>query len=1372
MPRSSPLPTPAQGTPSPRPSSQRSIPLGTLLALLSCACGPSVDAQPFTETNWALTGVASQSSTIIDATNPDAGNAALAIDGNTHGVFNAATGSVTHSGGPAADADAGGAYWEVDLTASRAIGRLQVWFRTNCCQNRNDDFTLIVLNPNREEVWRKTYSGRPGNDVAYNIAPSVTGQFVRFEPQNPLTTSDGNFSLAEVAVIAPYPNASINVTQQPTDATIIEGRFATFGPVVAQLTGAPQDRLSIQWQKNGADIPGVTGASYTTPTVQTLADHSTEYGVRFLSSGLAVASSKSRVLVTKDTAPPTIDSLVLSGGATLEATVKYSEVMDQASIQNPANYAFGAGVTISKVELSGVLMDPADQHPYQQAKLSLLGLVQNVPYSVTVSGVKDLGGNAITSTVLTGTTPFFEVNWAQSGTATQSSTGAGGEAEHANDGITIQSFSSGSVTLNGAAEDPGWWEVDLGASKPIGRVKVWFRVLDAAECSALFNSCTVRNDDFTLSILNASRQVVWTITYPGRPPLQVAYNLPPGFAGRYVRFESQTPLTTSDGYFSLAEVQAIAPYENVGITLSQDLPAAVSVPENRRTLLGPVAASLTGAAGAPADVIQYQWQRNGVDILGANSASYQTPALALTESGVRYRCNVLISGARASSMETTVTVEKDAVPPAVKSAVGGISYTDVTVIFSEGVTEATASTPSNYGLSGGLAISEVLVLTPTSVRLTTSAQTPGTKYTLTVSGIRDLSSGGGNLIAANSKLDFIAPQAEADKYVVVGNPGNAKDTQWNTARGQVNDEFEISKFKVTNADYAAFLNAVAKSDPHNLMVSGGGEILREGEDGSYTYTVSEGREKRPVLFVATVDAMRMANWLSNGGTAESDTETGTYTFTGYDDVSRRNPNADYFLPNDDEWYKAAYFDPTKNGTGGYWQYPPKTDDPTKMISELPPGGPFSANFDNVNAAEGNGTTDVGAYTAASSYYGTFDQAGCTWEWNEPADPATKSTSRRGGSQGNAIARLAAGAIANNGINKGGATVNQGFRLARAHRIRLQWVAVGNPGNSKDTQWNTARGQVNYPYQINKFKVSNADYAVFLNAVAKSDPHNLMVSGGGEILREGEDGNYSYQVLEGREKRPVLFVAAVDAMRMANWLNNGATATSDTETGSYTFTGYDDVSRRTANARYVLPTDDEWYKAAYYDPTKNGTGGYWQYPPKTDDPSKMVSELPPGGPFSANFDNVNAAEGNGTTDVGAYTAASSYYGTFDQAGNTWEWSEPADPATKSTSRRGGSQGNAIARLAAGAIASNGINKSGATVNQGFRLALVPPPTQGSGLTVERLTAASIRISWTGGGKLESAGTAEGPYTAVDVNPASPYLVNPSSTARFYRVNRTP
>jgi hypothetical protein len=244
------------------------------------------------------------------------------------------------------------------------------------------------------------------------------------------------------------------------------------------------------------------------------------------------------------------------------------------------------------------------------------------------------------------------------------------------------------------------------------------------------------------------------------------------------------------------------------------------------------------------------------------------------------------------------------------------------------------------------------------------------------------------------------------------------------------------------------------------------------------------------------------------------------------------------------------------------------------------------------------------------------------------------------------------------------------------------------------------------------------------------------------------------------------------MRMANWLNNGGTDSSSTETGSYTFTDYDVVSKRNSTATYVVPTDDEWYKAAYYDPTKNGTGGYWQYSPKTDDPNKMVAELPPGGPFSANFNSVDT-DGNGTTDVGAYTAAVSYYGTFDQTGLTWEWNEPADPSTKRTSRRGGSQGNNVTRIAAGAIADNAIDTTGATVNQSFRLALVTPTGAGlPKLTIERLTAASLRVTWTGTGTLQSASAlaVPGQWKPVDGNPPSPYLVNPTNTASYYRVSQ--
>ena len=330
--------------------------------------------------------------------------------------------------------------------------------------------------------------------------------------------------------------------------------------------------------------------------------------------------------------------------------------------------------------------------------------------------------------------PFAELNWAIGGTATQSSTAVGGEAGHAIDGNTDGFWANGSVTLNDTADDEGWWEVDLGANRPIGRVQVWFRTLTADECQALFNACAVRNDDFTLAILDASRNPVWRRTYPGRPPSHVPYNLTNSVNGRFVRFERQNPLTSSDGFFSLAEVQVIAPYTNVTVAATQN-PSDVTVVENRSATLGPVAATVTGA---PPDVLQYQWQKNAVDIIGATTPIYKTPPLTLADNGAKYRCNFVLSGSFVSSTDATVSVAADTAPPTIQSVVGGSSYTDVTLVYSEPVTAVTAGAIGNYTLSGGLTITDVTVLTPTSVRLTTSQQTAGTKYTLAVNNVRDL----------------------------------------------------------------------------------------------------------------------------------------------------------------------------------------------------------------------------------------------------------------------------------------------------------------------------------------------------------------------------------------------------------------------------------------------------------------------------------------------------------------------------------------------------------------------------------------------------------------------------------------------------------
>jgi sulfatase modifying factor 1 len=206
------------------------------------------------------------------------------------------------------------------------------------------------------------------------------------------------------------------------------------------------------------------------------------------------------------------------------------------------------------------------------------------------------------------------------------------------------------------------------------------------------------------------------------------------------------------------------------------------------------------------------------------------------------------------------------------------------------------------------------------------------------------------------------------------------------------------------------------------------------------------------------------------------------------------------------------------------------------------------------------------------------------------------------------------------------------------------VSVGNAGNKADS---TSFGAVSYEYRIGKYEVTNEQLCGFLNAAARANTLKLydprMAGEYGGITRSGDSGSYTYAVKEGMGKKPVNFVTWETAVRYANWLTNGG-AKGDTETGSYTIKdGKVTVPDHAALAagkttKWVLPSENEWYKAAYYDPRKAGGGGYWLYPARSDDVPAA---------------NLNS---NAPTEVGSYAKAVSPYGTYDQGGNMWEYND--------------------------------------------------------------------------------------------------------------------
>jgi formylglycine-generating enzyme required for sulfatase activity len=288
--------------------------------------------------------------------------------------------------------------------------------------------------------------------------------------------------------------------------------------------------------------------------------------------------------------------------------------------------------------------------------------------------------------------------------------------------------------------------------------------------------------------------------------------------------------------------------------------------------------------------------------------------------------------------------------------------------------------------------------------------------------------------------------------------------------------------------------------------------------------------------------------------------------------------------------------------------------------------------------------------------------------------------------------------------------------APASAVSIDWVAVGDPGNAADSAVNCIAancGSVPYAYRISKYEITNAQYVEFLNAKAASDPLGLYnptmtSSSHGGITRSGSDGSYGYSVKLGMADTPVNYVSFYDSVRFANWLHNGQ-GSGDTETGAYTLLGgtatpsNGTTVARNPGATIFLTSENEWFKAAFYDAVSTS---YFDYPAGSN--AEIACSAPTATPNSA-----NCASAVGTVvDVGSYPGSASPYGTVDQGGNVREWSDDLLGGSDRVSR-GGSLGLHVWRTAAFFVSTN--DATFESESDGFRLAS-PIPEPGTGLLV--------------------------------------------------------
>ena len=268
----------------------------------------------------------------------------------------------------------------------------------------------------------------------------------------------------------------------------------------------------------------------------------------------------------------------------------------------------------------------------------------------------------------------------------------------------------------------------------------------------------------------------------------------------------------------------------------------------------------------------------------------------------------------------------------------------------------------------------------------------------------------------------------------------------------------------------------------------------------------------------------------------------------------------------------------------------------------------------------------------------------------------------------------------------------------ANQFDIDFTTIGNAGNAAD---DTGYGAVGHTYRIGTYEVSR-DMITKYNAL-----------GGGPAITMQDMTSYGGNGVD----KPATGVSWNEAARFVNWLN-----TSKGYSAAYKFTsggandnialwtisdaGYDASNPfRNSNAYYFLPSEDEWYKAAYYDPNANGgTGGYWNYATGSDSAPTAVTSGTSSGTAVYNGQ-LGTAD---IKDAGGFSP----YGTMAQNGNVWEWGEsgfatPNDSAAESRSIRGGNFSNNSGILSPWSRLS--VTPTNEAFSMGFRVASVPEPS---------------------------------------------------------------
>ena len=436
-------------------------------------------------------------------------------------------------------------------------------------------------------------------------------------------------------------NAPPTITTQPVSTAVLAGQTATFS-----VTAAGTATLTYQWNKAGAAISGATSASYTTPAT-VASDSGEQFAVTVTNAYGSVTSNAATLTVN---VPPTISGQPVSQAVVVGQTATFSVTATGTgtlAYQWKKNSVAISGATSSSYTTPATLASD-NGATFAVTITSASGSVTSNAATLTVNAPPSITGQPTSQTVNIGLGATFSVSAAGTATLTYQWNKAG---------AAISGATSASYTT------PATVASDSGAQFTVTVTNAYGSVTSNAATLTVNVPPTISGQPASQTVV-VGQTATFSVTATGTGTLAYQWKKNSVAISGATSSSYTTPATlaTDNGAtFAVTITSASGSVTSNAATLTVNAPPSITgQPTSQTVNIGLGATFSVSAAGTA--TLTYQWNKGGMAISGATSASYTTPATVASDSGAQFTVTVTNAYGSMTSNAATLTVN---VPPTI-----------------------------------------------------------------------------------------------------------------------------------------------------------------------------------------------------------------------------------------------------------------------------------------------------------------------------------------------------------------------------------------------------------------------------------------------------------------------------------------------------------------------------------------------------------------------------------------------------------------------------------------------------------------------------------------------------------------------------------